>query len=122
MNYEELLNKYEELLNAGAYMAKQDNRLSLFNKDGELEADGRTFVELIRHLKSYHKIGLKECCCNCKYQLNLMKHPTNSGFGEGSIMEQCGYVCTNPFDDKSNAGNAIFSDRKHGSCELHEEN
>ena len=61
-----------------------------------------------------------ECCCNCKHQLKLMKHPMNKDFGKGSIMEQCGYVCTTPFDDGSNAGNGIFSDRQHGMCEMHE--
>lgn len=57
------------------------------------------FVELnfkINYMekKSYCEISNYngECCCNCKNQIKLMKHPWNSGFGKGSIREQLGYV------------------------------
>ena len=39
------------------------------------------------------------CCCNCIHQLKLMKHPWNKEFGKGSIMESCGWVCTQTFED-----------------------
>ena len=61
-----------------------------------------------------------ECCCNCKHQLKLMCHPWNKDFGKGSISELCGYVCAVQFEDGSNANTAIFMDRQHGMCELHE--
>ncbi len=56
-------------------------------------------------------------CSNCRYQLELMKHPMNKDIGHGSIMETMGWVCTNPFEDQSNAGRAIFFDHKDGLCE-----
>ena len=61
----------------------------------------------------------KNCCCNCSHQLKLMCHPWNKEFGKGSINEPCGYVCVVEFEDRSNKGTAIFSDKKHGMCELH---
>ena len=60
-----------------------------------------------------------ECCCNCKFQLTLKKHPHNQGFGKGYMSENCGYVCVHPFEDGSNSGNAIYFEKKHGFCEMH---
>jgi hypothetical protein len=59
------------------------------------------------------------CCCNCIHQLKLMKHPWNKEFGKGSIMESCGWVCTQTFEDGSNRGMGIYFDFEHGMCEMH---
>ena len=59
------------------------------------------------------------CCCNCKYQFELMCHPSNKNFGKGSITEPCGYVCTMQFADLSNLGKALFFENQHGVCGLH---
>jgi len=57
------------------------------------------------------------CCCNCKHQIKLFCHPQNKSFGKGSIVNLCGYACACPeLNDKS----AIFSDTKHGMCEMYE--
>lgn len=48
-----------------------------------------------------------------------MCHPSNKDIGVGSISKQMGWICTTPFDDYSNAGNAIFSEREHGMCEMY---
>jgi len=72
------------------------------------------------------------CCCNCKHQKKLMCHPWNGNqkaygwlddkikFGKGSITQQCGWVCSVQFDDKSNKDMLIYFDFKHSFCELHE--
>lgn len=57
------------------------------------------------------------CCCNCKHQLILHKHPQNKEFGKGSIEETCGYVCTEPELCDSKIG--FYFDKKHGMCEFH---
>ena len=59
-----------------------------------------------------------QCCCKCKHLIELMCHPWNKDFGEGSMSERCGWACTVMYEDKSNEGKAIFSDRGHGLCEL----
>ena len=59
------------------------------------------------------------CCCNCKNQFKLMKHPTNKEFGKGSILEQCGWVCTVKFDSNEDR-EVIFFDNKHGMCEMYQ--
>ena len=78
-----------------------------------------------------------DCCCNCKFQMKLMCHPWNgeklvnkfvgsdliktksrSQFGKGSVLDQCGWICTvsNEIDKD---GEATFFDKEHGMCELH---
>lgn len=60
------------------------------------------------------------CCCNCEHQKKLMCHPWNKGFGEGEITKRCGWVC-DVFTDKEldpKGDWVMFSDRKHGMCEL----
>lgn len=59
------------------------------------------------------------CCCNCKYQKRVMKHPWNKGCAKGAISELMGYACGSPLYEGS--GNVIFFDRKHGMCEMHED-
>ena len=58
------------------------------------------------------------CCCNCKNQLKLYSHPLNVDFGEGSIMQQCGWACINP--EICEGKSAIFFDKEHGRCECWE--
>ena len=73
------------------------------------------------------------CCCSCKYQCSIRKHPWNKAdFAKGGMSEPIGYGCTvfyvNHQIDKlegvqreGSLGNVIFSDRKHGMCEMYEE-
>lgn len=66
--------------------------------------------------------GSGQCCCNCMSQKKLMCHPWNKNFGQGSISEQCGWVCTIHYDDDEDGtgkNEAIFFDKEHGYCELH---
>ena len=57
------------------------------------------------------------CCCNCKFQIKLLKYPLNSNFGKGSIMDSCGWVCLNPEITEGKSG--IYFDKEHGICETH---
>lgn len=58
-----------------------------------------------------------KCCCNCKNQVKIMKHPWNKNdFANGHITEQIGYGCAAP----ELAPNIIFFDNAHGMCELYE--
>lgn len=68
-------------------------------------------------LNSKNKCKIQECCCNCKHQRELRKHPSNQSFGKGSIMDSCGWVCLNPEVTESIL--AIYSDKEHGLCELY---
>ena len=60
----------------------------------------------------------EESCANCKYLLELMKHPWNKTIGKGRISEKLGYVCTVPLAIAE--GFAVFFDEDFGGCELHE--
>lgn len=57
-----------------------------------------------------------KCCCNCARLLPLNCHPCNSGFGKGSILKSCGWVCLPTCEDKPIA---IYSESQHGLCEMH---
>lgn len=57
------------------------------------------------------------CCCNCKNQIELRRHPMNTNFGKGSIMEGCGWVCLAHELTEGKCG--IYFDRQHGMCEFH---
>lgn len=54
------------------------------------------------------------CCCKCKHQRPINKHPFNKGIAKGEVTEQLGYVCLNP----DFAPTTIFLDREHGMCEM----
>jgi hypothetical protein len=62
------------------------------------------------------------CCCNCQYQIEIMRHPWNSRVGgrmKGPISENAGWGCMMPdFTDGSTA-KAIFFEREHSVCEMH---
>ena len=62
-----------------------------------------------------------KCCCNCKCQISLKKHPWNKDPYKGPISEETGlYSCVAEFViDGLNT--AIISDSKHGFCELWKE-
>lgn len=70
-------------------------------------------------MKTCNELGSYQgsCCCNCKYQIEVMKHPWNKGGARGRITEQLGWVCSNPLDVED--GRVIFFDREHSMCELH---
>lgn len=59
-----------------------------------------------------------KCCCNCKYQTRIMKHPWNKGEAQGSILTVFGYACGSPLEKETKS--VIFFDREHGMCEMHE--
>lgn len=66
-------------------------------------------------------IHKEECCCNCRFQVKLNKHPSNPEFARGSIMETFGYGCEvfRLMDDGSNENQIIFTEAMHGLCEMH---
>lgn len=73
-------------------------------------------------LEGWNDIDLNEegrCCCNCKHQVKIYKHPWNEGEAKGSIKEILGYGCHDPFLEYPH-NNIIFMDRQHGMCETHE--
>lgn len=58
------------------------------------------------------------CCCNCKNQIELFKHPWNK-IHKGSIMESTGmYACTLSFDSDGKQEGILY-ETKHGFCEMH---
>lgn len=58
----------------------------------------------------------KSCCCKCKNQVIIYKHPSNTGEAKGSISEIFGYGCD--VLKQMGEGGIIFSDVIHGECEL----
>ena len=58
------------------------------------------------------------CCCGCKYQLELFKHPFNN-INKGKCTESTNmYVCIVEHDLKRNNKSTLF-ENKHGICEMH---
>lgn len=58
------------------------------------------------------------CCCNCEYQVKIMRHPWNQLVGgrmKGPVTEIAGYGCT-ILDHKQ----IIFQEVQHLMCEGHE--
>lgn len=56
-----------------------------------------------------------QCCCNCKFQVRIYKHPLNKeSFTKGSILDKIGYGCLFP----ESIGKVVFMDRRHGLCEV----
>lgn len=53
-----------------------------------------------------------QCCCKCKHQFKIYKHPWNKGKAKGSISELFGYGCLAP-EERT----IIFFDKEHGLCE-----
>jgi hypothetical protein len=65
------------------------------------------------------KCNNDECCCICKNQIELFKHPWNK-INKGSVTDSTNmYVCIVEHNiDKTNKG--ILFEKKHSSCELHQ--
>ena len=61
------------------------------------------------------------CCCNCKYQKKLFKHPWNSNYGKGRISEQMGFVCTVGFSEDGDTETTVYYELEHGMCEMWQE-
>lgn len=59
-----------------------------------------------------------ECCCNCKNQIELFKHPWNK-INKGACSETTNmYACIVQHDcDQTNTG--IIFEKQHGFCEMH---
>lgn len=58
------------------------------------------------------------CCCNCKYQVEIRRHPWNQMVGgrmKGPITEIAGWGCSLP-----EFGAIIYFESKHSMCEMHE--
>jgi len=57
------------------------------------------------------------CCCNCEYQVEIVRHPWNkSPEHKGPITEIAGWGCQAPDFDKK----VIFFEVEHAACEMHE--
>ena len=62
------------------------------------------------------------CCCKCKHQEKISKHPWNKEeFSKGSISESIGWGCTvammmDDTDDDCSYPKITFSDTEHGTC------
>ena len=66
--------------------------------------------------KGIHK---EPCCCNCRNQVELFKHPGNMVY-RGSILESTGmYACTSPLNYEDEQYRGILFEEKHGLCEMH---
>jgi len=62
---------------------------------------------------------VKQCCCNCKSQLKVYKHPWNENdYAKGRVSELMGYACDSSGMMPYNT--VTFSDREHSLCESHE--
>ena len=56
---------------------------------------------------------LPNCCCECKFQHKVFKHPWNQNeYAKGSILDQMGFICLIPGDR-----GGTFIDREHSMCE-----
>jgi hypothetical protein len=72
------------------------------------------------------------CCCNCKYQTLLCKHPGNKEpLFKGSISEGVAWGCTSFFvahqlakiegvQTQGEIGTTLIFESEHGMCEEHE--
>lgn len=65
----------------------------------------------------------QECCCQCEFQIELRKHPSNQEIGgaKGSVLSIIGWVCDNPELQEENKRVGIFFDTQHGLCECFKE-
>jgi len=64
---------------------------------------------------------IERCCCNCRWLLNVMKHPDNPiNLGYGKVTETMGYACYSPEIQDEGRRLAIFVTTEHGLCEAWE--
>jgi hypothetical protein len=60
-----------------------------------------------------------QCCCNCRSQLIVKKHPWNSGEAKGSVLDTLAYACACPeFELENGKKTIIYSEEEHGMCEM----
>jgi hypothetical protein len=56
------------------------------------------------------------CCCNCRYQYNIVAHPWNKReYTRGSIAKTIGWGCKPPEME-----DIVMFDFKHSMCEMHQ--
>jgi hypothetical protein len=60
----------------------------------------------------------EECCCRCKNQVLIVCHPWNKTIGKGGMGDLLGWGCS-AFDDEEYRDVVIFSETKHGMCEMY---
>ena len=62
---------------------------------------------------------LKQCCCNCHWLCEVMKHPENPiSLGYGRMNERMGFACANPeLSDPNQRSVVVFFVNGHGLCE-----
>jgi hypothetical protein len=60
------------------------------------------------------------CCCTCRHQRVIVKHPWNDGTGKGRITETMGYGCEPPDLAQEECKRVVFFDCGHGLCEMHD--
>lgn len=77
--------------------------------------NGTTIHDKVKCPEGWHD---GSCCCNCKNQIELFKHPWNK-INKGPISESTNmYACIAQFDcDKVPKG--IIFEKKHGMCEMY---
>ena len=98
------------MINTGQNSDKSEN----VDNSTTAQTDANTVLAEVKCAQGWHD---GSCCCNCKNQIELRRHPMNTNFGEGSIMDSCGWVCLNPELTEGKCG--IYFDRQHGICECH---
>lgn len=59
-------------------------------------------------------------CSNCKYLVQIMKHPWNKGVSKGDITEPMGWGCSPPEFSENNIQKIVFFDSIQIMCEMHE--
>lgn len=91
-----------------------ENKSTNVDNGTTAKTDANTVLAEVKCAQGWHD---GSCCCNCKHQIELRRHPMNSGFGEDSIMDKCGWVCLNPELTEGKSG--IYFDKQHGMCECH---
>jgi len=70
--------------------------------------------------KCEHGWHTGECCCNCKSQITLHKHPwNNEPILKGAILEKTGlFACIVEYHVDGNQSGFVL-EKEHGFCELH---
>lgn len=58
-----------------------------------------------------------KCCCKCKHQVPINCNYDNQSIGKGTITDRLGWGCLG-LRDCEGWNVVIFSESKHGSCEL----
>lgn len=62
---------------------------------------------------------MNKCCCNCKNQIEIMRHPNNKISGgrmKGPVTKIAGYGCKAVYEGEK----IVFFETAHSMCELHQ--